>query len=173
METFINALLLFLPAGVANMAPVLANKVPGLNQWHTPMDFGRRFGGARIFGDHKTWRGFVSGVACGVLTGALVYQFHSFGYSFTTFLLLSFSISSGALLGDALKSFFKRRVNVAPGRSWFPFDQIDYILGGLLFLLPFGIPTLATTLTIFITYFALHLLSAYLGYLLRLKSTPI
>ena len=36
----------------------------------------------------------------------------------------------GALGGDALKSFFKRQVGIRPGGTWFPFDQIDYIIGG-------------------------------------------
>jgi hypothetical protein len=37
------ALWFFLPAGVANAAPVFANKIPVLNRWKTPMDFGKSY----------------------------------------------------------------------------------------------------------------------------------
>ncbi|HEX5285728.1 MAG TPA: CDP-archaeol synthase, partial [Polaromonas sp.] len=36
--------------------------------------------------------------------------------------------------GDSLKSFFKRRLGIAPGQRWIPFDQLDFILGGLVAL---------------------------------------
>ncbi|MEM3153941.1 MAG: CDP-archaeol synthase, partial [Candidatus Woesearchaeota archaeon] len=37
----------------------------------------------------------------------------------------------GALLGDSIKSFFKRRLGILPGRPWIPFDQVDYAIGAL------------------------------------------
>jgi CDP-2,3-bis-(O-geranylgeranyl)-sn-glycerol synthase len=173
MDLLFAALVIFSPAGIANMMPILASKIPGLTQWNAPMDSGRNFGGKRIFGDHKTWRGFISGVVGGTLFGLIVHQVYDFGATQAEFLLFSAAISAGALLGDAVKSFFKRRVRVAPGKSWFPFDQIDYVIGGLLFMLPFGVLSLSLALTIFGLYFGLHLLISYIGYLLHLKSTPI
>jgi CDP-2,3-bis-(O-geranylgeranyl)-sn-glycerol synthase len=44
-----------------------------------------------------------------------------------------FSICFGALLGDIIESFFKRRVGRKRGEDWIPFDQIDFILGVLFF----------------------------------------
>jgi CDP-2,3-bis-(O-geranylgeranyl)-sn-glycerol synthase len=38
------------------------------------------------------------------------------------------------MLGDSLKSWFKRRLGIVPGRRWIPFDQLDFVLGGLLAL---------------------------------------
>lgn len=173
MNTVLNALIVFLPAGVANMTPVLANKVPLLNQWETPVDFGKSWRGARIFGDHKTWRGIVTGTTCGTLVGlAIAATFLANDHSepwFLYFLALSF----GALFGDAIKSFFKRRSHVKPGKSWFPFDQLDYIVGGLVFTLPFGIPKLSFVLSVIGIYFVLHVTVSYIGYLTGFKDEPI
>ncbi|MDE2071421.1 MAG: CDP-archaeol synthase [Patescibacteria group bacterium] len=36
----------------------------------------------------------------------------------------------GAVLGDYLKSGIKRAKNMPPGQPWFPWDQIDYVVGG-------------------------------------------
>jgi CDP-2,3-bis-(O-geranylgeranyl)-sn-glycerol synthase len=33
--------------------------------------------------------------------------------------------------GDALKSLVKRRVGIAPGAPWIPWDQLDFALGAL------------------------------------------
>ena len=38
------------------------------------------------------------------------------------------------MAGDSVKSFFKRRLKISPGQQWIPFDQLDFILGGLLAL---------------------------------------
>jgi hypothetical protein len=35
----------------------------------------------------------------------------------------------GAGIGDAVKSFFKRRIDIEPGESWPVFDQLDFFLG--------------------------------------------
>jgi len=36
-------------------------------------------------------------------------------------------------MGDIIESFFKRRIGKKRGESWVPFDQLDFILGVLLF----------------------------------------
>ncbi|PIW37162.1 MAG: hypothetical protein COW24_01735, partial [Candidatus Kerfeldbacteria bacterium CG15_BIG_FIL_POST_REV_8_21_14_020_45_12] len=46
---------LMLPAGVANMSPVLIQN--HLMAIAKPVDGGRTLGGKPLFGDHKTWRG--------------------------------------------------------------------------------------------------------------------
>ncbi|HSX27706.1 MAG TPA: CDP-archaeol synthase, partial [Patescibacteria group bacterium] len=79
----------------------------------------------------------------------------------------------GALTGDAMESFFKRRRGIKSGSSWYPFDQIDYIIGGLIFALLFIKPTLSLILWVGLVYFGLHLVFSYLGYLLGLKKHPL
>ena len=168
-----EALIFFLPAGIANMTPIFANKVPVLNRWETPVDFHKSFRGKRIFGDHKTWRGIVTGTVCGTLLGWPLLALLGPSDDIYFILLAPLAMSFGALAGDAIKSFFKRQVGVASGKSWFPFDQTDYIIGGLLLVLPFHAVSLSLAGIIFVEYFALHLISTYIGFKLGLKDSAI
>lgn len=172
----LTAFLFFLPAGVANMAPILANKLPLLNKWDTPLDFGKSYKGKRILGDNKRWRGLITGAFIGSFTAILLQLSlpHLLPYtSVTQAFFVGGVLGFGALFGDGVESFFKRLRGIEPGQSWFPFDQTDYIIGGLLFVYPFVKPSLKIMVIIFVLYFGLHLISAYLGYLLKLKDQPI
>lgn len=166
----------FLPAGIANMTPPIANKIPILNRWNTPMDFGKSFRGHRIFGDNKRWRGLVAGTVLAGLTSAMEYSYLlalDVGHLIVTFVFIGVALGLGALIGDATASFFKRQLGIKSGNSWFPFDQIDYIIGGLLFSYPFVHYTKQEVIAIFAIYFGLHLLISYVGYLLKFKEKPI
>ena len=117
---------LMIPAYVANMAPPLLAKY---SPWNAPMDFGLSLNKIRIFGDHKTWAGFVFGVIAAVIVGLFMWHtYWPFEFSGLAWSLLA---GAGALLGDAVKSFFKRRVAIKPGSPWIPFDQIDYTVGAI------------------------------------------
>lgn len=160
----------FLPAGIANVIPPLASHVPILKKWSTPLDLGHSFRNIRIFGDHKTIRGFTSGLVCGTLTCLLQAQIIPMPYNP---IVLGFLLSFGALSGDAIKSFFKRRTDIKPGKTWFPFDQLDYIIGGLFISSLYYIPPVSIYVGVFLLYFGLHLLFSYIGFLLHLKSQPL
>jgi CDP-2,3-bis-(O-geranylgeranyl)-sn-glycerol synthase len=43
----------------------------------------------------------------------------------------------GALFGDIVKSFFKRRLGIKPGTMFQPWDGIDYMIGAIIFMLPY------------------------------------
>ncbi|PID32080.1 hypothetical protein CR970_02480 [Candidatus Saccharibacteria bacterium] len=167
------ALLFFLPAGIANMLPVLAAKAPLLRHWNTPIDFNAKLGGKPIFGSHKTWRGLLIGVIGGAIVGSLLPSGIITDYYPGWSAAAAASMSFGALAGDAIKSFFKRRSGRPSGATWFPFDQLDYIVGGLLCSLPFGVPSLSLVATVFGLYFCLHVASTHIGYWLKLKSSPL
>jgi len=138
LEIIIQALWLVLPAYIANASALLVGG-------GTPIDFGKNWrDGKRILGDGKTWRGFVTGAFVGMTCGfglsvvakyANISGFDFLGLSdFTGFPLMIpiiFSICFGALLGDIIKSFLKRRVGKARGENWIPFDQLDFIVGAL------------------------------------------
>ena len=173
MHAWFDALIFFIPAGTANMAPLFANKIPLLNEWKTPIDLGRTYKGTRIFGKNKTFRGLLCGVILASLTAFLIYHLFSVPYSQTVFVAGGAAMGFGALLGDAVESFFKRRAGVAPGNAWFPFDQLDYIIGGLIISYPILTPSLATIVRVIVLYFGLHLLVSYIGYLLGFKEKPI
>lgn len=171
MSVLFFSFLFFLPAGIANMMPVFASKIPILREYCYPLDFGLSFRGKRIFGDHKTIRGLLAGVFAGVL-GVLIEQHLGFLPTQNP-LLLGFLLSFGALIGDSIKSFFKRQIGIPSGKSWFPFDQIDYIMGGIFFSLFVVELPLSDYLIIISLYFILHLLISYTGFLLGLKNNPI
>lgn len=177
------AIWFFLPAGLANAAPVFAALLPGLRTFNAPMDFGASYKGKRIFGAHKTWRGLLAGmvVATAVIALQKYLYTHSswapdlswFDYGSANIWALGPLFGAGVLLADAIESFFKRQRHIAPGQTWFPFDQTDYIIGGCLFSLP--VVQLAATeyLWVLITWFGLHLLSVYMGHRLGIREKPI
>lgn len=177
------ALWFFLPAGLANAAPVLAKYIPLLNKWRTPIDCGWSYKGLRLLGDNKTWRGLITGTLIAVLT--IILQKYLYSHSswlqqtippidYTTVSwLLGALLGAGALIGDSIESFFKRRVGVASGEPWFPFDQIDYIIGGILASLMVIRLSLIDYLYIIIVWFGLHLLMSYVAFLLKLKDKPL
>lgn len=173
MNDYLAALLFFLPAGLANMTPPIANKIPVLNRWKTPLDFGKTWRGKRLLGDNKTWRGVVSGAVVGAVTAVIISKLNANTVVTLAPFLVGSLLGFGALAGDAIESFFKRQCGFKPGQPWFPFDQLDYIIGGLLITVPFVRLQWWTIVTIFVVYFGLHLLTAYLGYLLKLKDSPI
>lgn len=170
--SWLYALWFFLPAGVSNASPVLMKLVPGINKVLWPLDFGKNFRGKRIFGANKS--------IAGVLFGGIIAAFIGLGQSKIgldgfpeTSLLIGAALGFGALIGDAVESFFKRQRGINSGQKWFPFDQIDYIFGGILFALPFVDLTFVFCAQILITWFGMHLLFAYIGYKLGLKDSPI
>ncbi len=173
----------FLPAGVANMTPILIYKLPLLRRWNAPIDSGRRYRGQRLLGDSKTWRGLVIGTLAGgavfAVQQAMVGDLGGFsdylaGYDYQNLPLVTGALlGAGALLGDALKSFFKRQRNVPPGRSWFPFDQLDFIIGASLLAAPTIVLPWQIYLWIALIWFVATLVFSYLGYRVHLKKTPI
>ncbi len=172
----LEALWFFLPAGIANMAPVIANKIPLLNRWNLPLDFGVSIGDKRILGDNKTWRGLVFGVVCaGLFSLGQFFIYSPLTETVGSAIIFGVLLGAGALLGDAVASFFKRRLNIPSGTAWIPFDQTDYIIGGLIVVLPVAIDILAVTavLSIIVVYTGLHFLVSYIGYLLGLKQRPL
>lgn len=174
----LEALYFFLPAYISNLVPPLFGKLRYFNQ---PIDFGRKWKGKRLFGDHKTIKGFL--VAC--IFGTFAFHFQKILYSQEFFksvslinysqtsLLLGFLLAFGAIFGDLIKSFFKRRMGKKPGKPWIPFDQIDYIIGGLLFSSFIYSPELEIVIAIVILSVLLQLLFHYTGYLLGINKDKI
>lgn len=179
----LTALWFFLPAGFANMVPVISSKIPLLGKWDTPMDFGKNYRGKRIFGPHKTWRGLLTGAVLSTVVialqayitphFALLEKISWIDYQAANIWAMGPLFGVGAILGDAVKSFFKRRREIAAGNSWLPFDQIDYIIGGLLFTAPLAAPSFSLVLSVFAVYFGLHLAVVYVFYRLGIREKPI
>lgn len=157
------------PAYCANAAPVIFGG-------GKPMDFGRAFfDGKPFLGSHKTFRGFFAGLIVGTLVGlvqTLIYEQVLFEYStqFQYTIFLGFVLSLGALTGDLIESFIKRRISRSPGSSLPIADQIDFILGAFLFSIPFSPPSLAWAMIILVITIPIHLLTNIGAALLNMKN---
>jgi len=88
-------------------------------------------------------------------------------------LLLGPLFGLGALLGDALESFFKRQRGVKPGDGWFPFDQTDYIIGGAVATMPFVQLSILQYSWLIVLWLVIHIISTFIGFKLGLKDKPI
>jgi len=127
-----------LPAYVANpMAVVFGGGVP--------VDFGRVLrDGRRVLGDGKTWRGFAGGAASGFALGAILQIIGSAGGPSLSFgpwpgvLGILVLLPVGALLGDLLGAFIKRRLGLERGAKAAGLDQYDFLIGAFLVLLLFA-----------------------------------
>lgn len=178
------ALWFFLPAGIANVSPILVVKLPYIKHWNVPIDGGKMYKGRRVLGDHKTWRGLVVGILMATLTlwlqqlaidhSSLLQDWtNQVDYAALATLIVGPLFGLGALGGDAVESFFKRQRNVAPGHGWFPFDQTDYIIGGAIATAPFVQLRFGQYIQLLLIWLLIHVISSYIGYLLHLKERPI
>ncbi|MDR2203818.1 MAG: CDP-2,3-bis-(O-geranylgeranyl)-sn-glycerol synthase [Nitrososphaerota archaeon] len=160
----IQAITFIFPAYCANATPVLAGG-------GTKIDFGKNFiDGKRIFGDNKTYRGFFTGWIIGTSIGLIECYFLHFPILFA--ILTPF----GALLGDLTAAFIKRRLNITPGGKLPIIDQIDFVIGAIIFAVPLSIigqiiSWQAIIVTLLLTP-PIHLLTNICAYKLKLKKHP-
>ena len=184
LENILFALWFLLPAGFANAVPIFVAAIPFLKKYNAPIDGGRKLGGHDILGPHKTWRGIIAGVIIATLTlwlqqyiAAIAGWSHlvtgPVDYAALPVLILGPLFAIGALGGDAIESFFKRRIGVTSGKSWIPFDQLDYIIGAVIVTLPFVILSPLQYILIFVVWFCLHLATSLAGWAVGLKQDPI
>ena len=175
------ALWLGLPAWIANATPVLLGG-------GKPIDGGRILSdGHRLFGDGKTIRGFFVGVFFGPLTGIgqiiaapylspLMEMYVTVTPEMQHVLYMTlpaaFLLSVGALLGDLVGSFLKRRINVKSGNPSPVLDQIGFILMALILASPFLQPSAGYVVVIIFITLGIHWISNALGYVLGLKKNP-
>jgi CDP-2,3-bis-(O-geranylgeranyl)-sn-glycerol synthase len=82
-----------------------------------------------------------------------------------------FLMGVGAVLGDLLGAFLKRRLGIKPGDPLPIIDQLDFVFGALLFgSLVFPL-SLASVLLVVLVTPPIHLGTNYGAYLLGLKKT--
>jgi CDP-2,3-bis-(O-geranylgeranyl)-sn-glycerol synthase len=169
------ALWFILPAYIANAFPVIFGG--GL-----AIDMGKKLpDGKPIFGSHKTFRGFIAGLLAGVLTSVIQtillqsYPSSDFTLSlpFQFNVLIGSMIALGALVGDLIHSFVKRRMGLVEGSPLPVADQLDFVVGAILFsLLVSASPHPLTIVIIVLITPPIHLSANFIAYLLGVKKTP-
>lgn len=177
LETIAVAVWAMLPAYVPNNAAVLAGG-------GRPIDGGRTWGGRRILGDGKSWRGTAVGTAAGaVLALGLNAVAGDVGAALGVDLprfpaAVVLALPFGAMLGDVLASFLKRRTGRERGAAFPGVNQLDFVVVSLLlallaapdwFVETFTLPVLAVILVITPL---LHVTTNAIAYRLGLKDEP-
>lgn len=184
LRNILFAIWFFLPAGGANASSLFIHKIPGLKLLSHPLDFNKKRKGRIIFGKNKTWGGLILALAIAVTISFiehLVYA-HSLwarsisgpiNYNSINYWALGALLGFGAILGDTIESFFKRRLAIKPGSLWFPYDQIDFIVGGCILSLFIVQLNIANYLLVLIVWFLVNIISSYIGYQIGIKDRPI
>ena len=132
------------------------------------MDFGKNFyDGKRIFGNNKTFRGFFFGLAIGIVVGLM--ECVVFGFP----ILFSVLIPLGALLGDLTGAFLKRRLGIAPGGLLPIVDQVDFVVGAIVFSIPLAIVNWEVGSYSFADYSAYSLIHKFLSIQNETKKTSV
>lgn len=127
------------------MIQVLWLQSPLSQRFTGPVDLGTRLRGRRLFGDNKTWRGFVGMVPASALSFAgwsLAFS-ELWDLSLLGYLGLGAACGLGFMAGELPNSFVKRQLDIAPGEPpqsplWrkvgWVVDRFDSLIGGLLAL---------------------------------------
>ena len=160
MTGLITSALLFIgPAYFANAAPLVLGG-------GATLDGGRSLADGRpIFGPHKTVRGVIAGIVVGTLIGLAESVVDS------RLAIAGFMIALGAILGDLLGAFMKRRLNVEPGKAFPILDQLDFILGSVVLGYAFFQVGLISILLVVVVTPPIHLATNYGAYRLGIKKT--
>lgn len=173
LQFIISCIYFFIPAYAANMTPPLVRNIPALSFLDVPVDFGRKLGNARIFGGHKTWRGVITSAIVGIVVVFLQKWFYQFkwaaevslvNYQAINIWLFAFLMVGGAIAGDLVAAFIKRRLHLEPGAPFMPWDQTNYVLGCFVLMEPYLKLNIDVWITLFFLTFFLHLLFNRLGY---------
>lgn len=178
LAVVVTAFWAMLPAYVPNNAAVLTGGGP-------PIDGGRTWGDRRILGDGKTWRGTAGGITAGALLAVVLNAIRPAlagslpGALPPTFPVAAMiSLPTGALLGDILASFIKRRSGRDRGAAFPGLDQLDFVvvsLGLTALAAPawFGQTfTLGVLAVVLVITPLLHVSTNVVAYKLSLKSEP-
>ncbi len=166
-----------------------------------PIDRGKNFiDGKRLFGQTKTWGGFIGGIIFGFLFALLFdfifyWNYHAIeAYTITQLGVLkyvtldylnvflnpalglipvrAFFCGLGAPLGDLIKSFIKRRLAINSGRPFWIADQLDFIIATILLNLPWFPVDLYIIILLLIMTPAITLTANTVAYSIGKKKEP-
>ena len=153
-----------------------------------PLDFGRNFrDGRRIIGNGVTWRGTIIGTLIGTVIGIIQGSISAYYGSVFNLIpgimiiqgpipasilqgaIIGLFLGGGALIGDAAGSFIKRRIGIERGKAAPFLDQLDFVVGALVFASIIVFIPLNMIIFILIISIVLHLLTNIIAYLIGMK----
>jgi|TARA_Y100000310_G_scaffold44012_4_gene41084 CDP-2,3-bis-(O-geranylgeranyl)-sn-glycerol synthase len=162
-----------LPAYFANMAPVIVKKI---NFLKNPIDFGKTINNMPVFGKNKTFRGLFFGVLFAVVITYIQFILNDNGIflslaiaDYSNWLLIGLLMGFGAIIGDLAESFVKRRLSFKSGGSFFPFDQIDFVIGALIFIYPLVKLSITKIAIIILLSIVLHIIVNHVAFYTKVR----
>jgi CDP-2,3-bis-(O-geranylgeranyl)-sn-glycerol synthase len=170
-----QALYLLVPAYAANMSPVIFRG--SFKFLAYPIDCNLKLNGKPIFGKNKTFRGLIFAIIAGMVLGYIQFLLRDIPMfqiisilDYSWWPIIGFLLGFGAISGDLIESFFKRRVGIGPGKPWIPFDQIDFVVMALLFLLIHHNPGLGIWIIGIALTFVLDIIVNHLAFYFRIRN---
>lgn len=172
---FIEALWFILPAYAANgLVPLFKGK--------HPIDKNKKLrDGEPIFGPGKTIEGLLAWCFVGALIGAIqmvAYPYIPWEQAPVQLNLvpmspmLGFMLGFGAMFGDLMGSFVKRRLKIGRGKPAPLLDQLDFIAGAFALTFLFVIIKLEWVIILLVVTPVLHLIANIIAYLIKVKREP-
>ncbi len=193
-DTIVKMYVTLLPAIIAGILVMIWCKTGIMKPAMKPMDMGKNFrDGKRIFGDNKTWKGFIgylifdtiSTVIWGIVCHSsgidhLNYFYINHENTFLFNLMVGFLLGLGYALFELPNSFLKRRLDITPGKTisgawriFFVFlDQADSIFGCALVVWLFYDLGIGLYLLYVLVGALTHIIMNVLLYLCRLRKNP-
>ena len=193
-DTIVKMYITLLPAIIAGILVMVWCKTGLMKSAMKPMDMGKNFrDGKRIFGDNKTWKGFIgylifdtiSTVIWGIVCHSsgidhLNYFYINHENTFLFNLMVGFLLGLGYALFELPNSFLKRRLDITPGKTisgaWRIFfiflDQADSIFGCALVVWLFYDLGIGLYLLYVLVGALTHIIMNVLLYLCRLRKNP-
>ena len=193
-DTIVKMYITLLPAIIAGILVMIWCKTGIMKPAMKPMDMGKNFrDGKRIFGDNKTWKGFIgylifdtiSTVIWGIVCHSsgidhLNYFYINHENTFLFNLMVGFLLGLGYALFELPNSFLKRRLDITPGKTisgaWRIFfiflDQADSIFGCALVVWLFYDLGIGLYLLYVLVGALTHIIMNVLLYLCRLRKNP-
>ena len=163
MTRIVQLIYLMLPAYLANMTPPFTRFWRG---WNRPVS-------ERLFGSHKTVVGAVAGILVALITAWLQSRIAWDGnlIDYARWPLVGLLLGVGAIGGDIIKSYFKRRLKIPPGARWIPADQVDFVSGALVLVSSIARISLVDALIILAITFFGDILVNQIAFRLHLRDT--
>ncbi len=187
MSYFMNILIIILCAIYFILPAYIANGSGLIFGGGKPLDMNKTLkDGRRLIGDGVTLRGYICGTIMGTISGGILgllgqttgttinqfcYGMLSNGIYCDIYngLLLGFLLSFGALTGDAIGSFIKRRIGIKRGGYAPIMDQLDFIIVAIILSLLIVKIDIKFFLIICLITLIIHLMSNSIAYLFGLK----
>ena len=141
LKTLIMMYITLIPPIISGVLNMIWCKLPVLQKIQVPIDFGKNFiDKKRIFGENKTWKGLVGYIILNIITTIFwgiicnIANLNNFNYFYINYQnTTAFNAFIGLLLGlgyslfELPNSFFKRRLNITPGKTITGFKKIIFI----------------------------------------------